>query len=331
MTFRSVSSSFQRLVLTALLAALLPVLFTARELSAQGDPSDLSGRLPVQQRIHNQLSLLHDREQAQASAHELGYRWALLGAEYSTAGDFVDSENSYNRSLQLLSADTSATALYANVLDQFGALYRIYDRIPESLSCRRRALALRQQMGDPLEVARSKSHLAELALMSRKFKDAFGSAGEAYEIMIRLQDPDKTDLISTLVVRSYAECALHKCDRAVEDARQAAAISRNAFGAESMPTGAALIVLGSAALKAGATDEAANSTRQALQIFKVQLTPADPRLNYAMLQYRDCLLARHQRREAQDIDDQLSALNRQSAPSCPSCTVSVFGLRTAAH
>jgi tetratricopeptide (TPR) repeat protein len=328
MTFRSVSSSFQRLVLIALLVALLPALFTARELSAQGDPS---GQVPLQQRIHNQLSLLHVREQAQASAHELGYRWALLGAEYSTAGDFADSENSYNRSLQLLSADTSATALYANVLDQLGALYRIYGRIPEALSCRRKALVLREQVGDPLEVARSKSHLAELALMSRKFKDAFGSAGEAYEIMIRLQDPDKTDLISTLVVRSYAECALHKCDRAVEDARQAAAISRNAFGADSMPTGAALIALGSAALKAGATDEAGNSMRQALQIFKVRLTPADPRLNYAMLQYRDCLLALHQRREAQDIDDQRSALNRQSTPSCPYCTVSVFGLGTAVH
>jgi tetratricopeptide (TPR) repeat protein len=328
MTFRSVSSSFQRLVLTALLVALLPVLFTTRELSAQGDPS---GQLPVQQRIHNQLSLLHDREQAQASAHELGYRWALLAAEYSTAGDFANSENSFNRSLHLLSADTPATALYADVLDQLGALYRIYDRIPEALSCRRKALALREQMGDPLEVARSKSHLAELALMSRKFKDAFGSAGEAYEIMVRLQDPDKTDLISALVVRSYAECALHKCDRAVEDARQAVAMSRNAFGAESMPMGAALIALGSAALKTGATEEAANSMRQALQILKVQLTPADPRLNYAMSQYRDCLLAQNQRREAQEIDDQLSALNRQSTPSCPSCTVSVFGLRSAVH
>jgi uncharacterized membrane protein len=98
-----------------------------------------------------------------------------------------------------------------------------------------------------------------------------------------------------------------------------------------VPTGAALIALGSAALKTGATDEAANSMRQALQILKVQLTPADPRLNYAMSQYRDCLLAQHQKREAQEIDDQLSALNRQSTPSCASCTVSVFGLRTPAH
>jgi tetratricopeptide (TPR) repeat protein len=306
----------------------VPFLFTAIALSAQ---TEASSGLPLQQRIHDQLSLLHTREQAQASTYELGYRWALLGAEYANAGDFTNSENSYNHSLQLLSTDPSAATLYADVFDLLGALYRIYDRIPESLNCRRKALALREQIGDSLKVARSKSHLAELALMSHKFKDAFASADQAYESMTRLHDPDKADLLSALIVRSYAECALRKCDRALEDAQQAVAISRNAFAPESVPVGAALIALGSAELKNGATAEAENSMHQALQIFKAQFAADDPRLSYALWQYRDCLLAQHRKKEAREIDGEISKLDRQSALSCPSCTVSVFGLRTPAH
>jgi len=289
----------------------------------------------VQQRIQNQLSLLHNLEQTKASASERGYQWALLGAQYTTAGDFVNSESSYNHALQILSAETSTIARYTDVLDQLGALYRIYGRIPEALNCRRKALALRQQLGDPLEIARSKSHLAELALMSHNFKDAFNNADQAYESMSRLQDPEQSDLVSALIVRSYAECALHKCDHGVADAQQALAIGRSAFAADSVPVGAAMIALGSAELKSGATAEAGNAVRQALQIFKTQFAADDPRLSYVMQQYRDCLLAQHQKREAREIDDQLSTLNRssdrQSAPSCPSCTVSVFGLRTPAH
>ena len=327
MTFRSVSSLSRHLLSLSLLAGLLPFLFTAIAVKAQPDAS--SG-LPLQQRIHDQLALLHVREEAKASAHELGYRWALLGAEYTNAGDFANSESSYNHSLQLLSTDPSSTTLYADVLDLLGALYRIYSRVPEALNCRRKALALREQLGDPLKVARSKSHLAELSLMSHKFKDAFGSADQAYESMTQLQDPDKADLISALIVRSYAECALHKCDRGMVDAQQALAISRSAFAADSVPVGAAMIALGSAELKSGATADAVNLMRQALPIFKTQFAAADPRLSYVMLQYRDCLLAQHRKKEAREIDDQVSALDRQSASSCPSCTVSIFGLLTPA-
>jgi len=111
------------------------------------------------------------------------------------------------------------------------------------------------------------------------------------------------------------------------DAQQALAISRNAFAADSVSVGAAMIALGSAELKSGATADAENSMRQTLPIFKTQFAAADPRLSDVMQQYRDCLLAQHRKKEAREIDDQVSALDRQSTSSCPSCTVSVFGLR----
>jgi cytochrome c-type biogenesis protein CcmH/NrfG len=114
MTFRFVSSLSRHLLSLSLLAGLLPFLFTAIAVNAQ---SDAYSGLPLPQRIHDQLALLHMREQAKASAHELGYRWALLGAEYTTAGDFANSESSYNHSLQLLSTDSSSTTLYADVFD----------------------------------------------------------------------------------------------------------------------------------------------------------------------------------------------------------------------
>jgi tetratricopeptide (TPR) repeat protein len=323
----SASGSWGSRLCPSLPAGVLVFLLGAMQVFAQSDTSD---KLPTQQKIHDRLAALHAQEQAHAGNLELGYQWALLGVEYAKSGDFANSESAYNHSLKLLDADTTRSQ-YAEVLDQLGALYRIYGRIAEALNCRHRALAVREQMGDPLEIARSRSRLAELAFMSRKYKDAADGADQAYQVMVQRGDQEKSDLISTLIVRADARCALHKCAEGLADAHQAVTISRGAYPPDSIPVAASLMALGSAEMKNGATAEAEETIGQAVEIFKGQVAPTDPRLNYAMQRYRDCLLALNRKDEARAIHDQLENLNHQTPLSCSACTVSAYGLRPQTH
>jgi tetratricopeptide (TPR) repeat protein len=314
----------------SLFAALVVFGMTADYAAAQSDKSndtvnDKPNQVRHQEQIHDQLVILHANEEAHASDRDLGYRWAVIGQEYALTGDFTNSENAYTRALKLLGNDNPTTSVYADVLDQMGALYRIYGRLPEALNCRRKALALRQQLGDPVEIARSESHLAELDLMAHHYKDAARGADQAYKSMTVQQDPNQADLVSALVVLAYAHCAMHQCAQGLAEAQQALAISHKAFSPESMSVAASLVAVGSAQMKTGAREDASNTTDQAVHILQSQLTANDPRLTHALIQYRDCLLALHQKPEAEEISDQLSAA-RQSPQSCAGCTVSSFGL-----
>lgn len=284
----------------------------------------------TQQRIREQLAALNSREMANAPNRELGYRWTVLGYEYSKAGDFVNAENAYNRAVERLSLNPADTSLDAEALDQLGALYRIHGRIPESLNCRRKVLALREKIGDPAEIAQSQSHLAEVALVAKQYKEAYRGADGAYRAMAALESSKKSDLVSALVVRAYASCGLHRHSECLSDAQQVLGISRSAFPENSPEVSASLLALSYAQLRNGAASEAEDAARQGLAILKANLSPGDPRLRFALSQDRDCLQALHRKEEAREIDAQISAFDR-SAQSCAFCTVSVSGLRTTDH
>jgi tetratricopeptide (TPR) repeat protein len=290
-----------------------------------------SNRPALQQRIEERLAVLDAKENAHASNREVGYQWSRLGEDYSLAGEFGNAESAFNHAVESFSKEPGDRDLYAGALDELGALYRIYGRIPEALNCRRKALTLREKLHDPLQLALSQSHLAELALISNKYKEAFTGADRAYRQMSGMENAGKVDLLSALLVRTYAKCRLRRRAECLSDAQQAFALSRSAFAEGSMPVGAALMALSFAQLDNGAALEAESSARRAWGILNRELASDDPRVIFAMSQDRDCLLALDRKEEAQKIDAEVSAIHREPAQPCASCTVSVYGLRVADH
>jgi tetratricopeptide (TPR) repeat protein len=285
----------------------------------------------LQRRIEERLAALEAKENAHASNREVGSQWSLLAEDYSLAGEAGNGESAFNHAVEFFSKEPENRDLYATALDELGALYRVYGRIPEALNCRRKALALREKLGDPLQLALSQSHLAELALISKKYKEAFAGADRAYRQMAGVENARKADILSALLVRTYAKCRLRRRAECLSDAQQALALSRSAFAEDSMPMGAALMALSSAQLDNGVALEAEVSARRAWDILNRELAPDDPRVIFAMSQDRDCLLALHRNEEAHEIDAQVSAVHRLPEQSCASCTVSVYGLRADDH
>jgi hypothetical protein len=284
----------------------------------------------VSQRIRQQLADLNTREMANASNRELGYRWTVLGFEYSNAGEFTSSENAYNHAIDLLGRDPADSSLNAEALDQLGALYRIYGRLPESLNCRRTALALRAKLGDPKLIALSQSHLAEIALVSRQYREALQQADEAYMGMMAAGAASK-DKVAALIVRTYATCGLHRNAECLSHAEEVLALSRGAFPEQSPEVSSSLMALSVAQLHNGAAEAAEESAKQAVAILKTQFSSGDPRVAFALSQDRDCLMALHRREEARQIQAQLEAIDGRSSASCAQCTVSAFGLRAPNH
>jgi len=301
----------------------------AQQQSGQSKPETIKPAL--QQRIEERLAALEAKENAHTSNREVGYQWSRLGNDYSLAGEFGNAENAFNRAVESFSREPGDMDLYAQALDELGALYRVYGRLPEALNCRRKALALREKLGDPLQLALSQSHLAELDLISKKYKEAFRGADQAYCQMSGTANANKGEFLSALLVRTYAKCRLRRRAECLSDAQQAFALSRSAFAENSMPVGAALMALSAAQLENGAALEAEGSARRAVAIFNRELASGDPRVIFAMSQDRDCLLALDRKEEARKIDAEVSALHRLPEQPCASCTVSVYGLRAADH
>jgi hypothetical protein len=320
---RSLFGSCLRVFLFAVLCLTSSIL-----LQAQQDNPRLS---QLEKHIQSEVAALNDASLITMSGPQKAYRWAMLGSDYADAADFSHAESAYVHAVELLKDDPSARVFYAAVLEKFGYLYLTYGRLPEALNCRRTALDVRQQIGEPLAIARSRSHLAEVLLTMRRYGQAEKEAAAAYQSMIELDDSEKTDLVSVLVVLAYTRCARHSCSQGLADARQAVAISRVAFQPDSMPMGAALMVQGYAESKTGDISNAEDTTRRALAILKVQLAPGDPRLIHALQQYHDCLESRHKKQEAIEVDEQLASMNQRSKQTCFNCMISVYAMRSNTH
>ena len=318
---------------TRLFPCLLLMIVLMSRCSAQQDqPVNSETEKPALHRlIQAHQADLEAKEKAHASNRELGQLWSRLGVDYSLAGEFANAENAMNHAVSALSKDQADTDQYAEALDELGALYRVYGRIPEALKCRRQALTLREKLGDPLKIARSETHLAELALLSKHYKEALAASDAAYRKLAGIGNAIKVDFIMALLVRGDAECRLHRIAECLSDSQEAVAMSKSALPDDSIAEGAALTLLSEAQLRNGQALQAENSARQAVTVLKQELASGDPRVRFAITQDRDCLQALHRKDEAREAEAQLEAIDRRTAQPCVSCTVSVYGLRAPGH
>ena len=312
--------------------ALSHPLFAQSSTVAAGNNSQpaSSETIARQHKIDAQLAELHRRQKADAPVHELAIRWAFLGAEYGNAGDTAEAEAAYNHAIQLVATEKQETELYSEILDQLGALYRIYGRNADALRCYRKALEVRAPFLDPLEDARSRARVAEIALQSHDYKEAYAETDQAYHSMLRMFDPDSSEVISALIVRAYAQCGLRHMHEAQLDASEALRLSRKEFSEASTQAAASLTALGFAQLKAGNATEAELLLHKAVDLFHAQLSTSDPRLLFAMQQYHQSLVSLHRKEEARRVQNELEAAVHQPQAGCANCDPGAFSVRSVA-
>lgn len=279
-----------------------------------------------QARIAQDLDLIRTAEQEHLPAAQEGALWARLAREYHNATDFLKAEDAYNRSLHLLKTAPSARAEYAATLDDLASLYLIYGRLDDAESVRKQALAVLQKGGNLSDIGYAQVHLADIALARHQFKKAEHLALQGIQGMESSSNPSKVGMLSALVTLTYARCSRGNYGQGLMSAEQAVAFANKNFGSESVAAGGALGALGFAEWKAGAMQDGEKTMLQSIQILRTKMAPADPRLAFAMLQYRAYLVAAKRRVEAQEIQQQVQRMTSQAGIFCAGCAVSVNSL-----
>ncbi len=302
-------------------AALVMLLGFSNAAQASETPS-------LEQQIAKELALIHDGERNGLEPLKIGRLWAHLGIDYEDEADFAKAEAAYNHSLKILEALPSGTADYANALDNLGSMYLMLGNLAEAERCSRNSLAVREKMGDRLQIARGRWHLAEVELGRHKAKEAQQTSLAAYKEMVTLNDPETKDLVSALITLTYAECFQGCADDGVTHAKESVALARGASPADPIMIGQALLALGNAEWKAGMKETPEQEMRQSIDIFRAQNARGRAYVLGAMEQYRRYLDAVHRGPEAKQVAMEESQIRSEQSRTCVNCTVSVYGLQT---
>jgi tetratricopeptide (TPR) repeat protein len=277
-------------------------------------------------KISEDLHQVHDAEQQHLSNAHRGFLWATLAADYRDAADFVRAEDAYNHSISLLKDAPEAAINYATALDNLGTLYLNYDHSEEGSACMKKALAIRRQLGNPIHLAMSLQHLADLDIALRKFKDGEKEASEAYQILTSA-NAQPASFIAVLDSIAYARCKQNRCALGLLDAQHALEIARATIPHDSLQFGLSLVTFGFLQSKTNHLDDAEKSILSGIEIVKMQTAVGDPTLFYAMIEYRDFLKTAHRNAEAKQLDAQLA--NSTVRQPCAACSVSVYSLSNA--
>jgi len=280
---------------------------------------------PLEQRITRETALIRNGEQQGLDPLKMGRLWAHLAIDYEDEAEFTKAESAYNHSLRILKPLPSGQADYANVLDNLGSMYLLLGNPAEAERCSRNSLAVREKIGDTLQIARGRWHLAEVELARQRVKEAQQDALAAYKQMVALRDLQTSDLVSALITLVYAECFHDGCTDGVAHAKWLLALARGATPEDPISTGQALLALGQAEWKAGMNDSAEQEMQESIEIFKAQGASGRTYVLRAMEQYRNYLDAMHRGPEAKQLALEQNLLKKQSS-YCPNCTVSVYGL-----
>ena len=306
-------------LLTLVPTILLTCCISPSQATAQST-TDLSSR------ITEDLRLVHDAEQQHLSAEHRGYLWGTLAGDYRDAADFTRSEDAFNHAIALLKNEPRAAVNYATALDNLGSLYLLYGHSNEAATCIKKALAIRRQLGNPVNIATNLQHLADLNISLHKFKEGEKEALEAYQVLTTGNAPQEY-AVAILGSIAYARCRQNNCAQGFIDAQHAFEIANTAIPHDSLQFGLTLITLGYLQSRNNQLRDAEHSILTGLQIVKSQITPGDPTYIYSLAEYRDFLKTAHRDAEAKQLDAQIS--NSTARLPCANCSVSVFSLSNA--
>jgi tetratricopeptide (TPR) repeat protein len=278
-----------------------------------------------QDRIAHDLQLIRIGEQQHLPPAQQAILWEQLALEYQVGTDFQKAEDAYLRTLHLLKTAPSAKAQYASTLDNLSSLYLIYGRLDDAESARKQAIKVRQKLGMTADNAESEVHLADIALVRHQFKKAERLSQHGLQVMQSSLNPPRAGILSAFITLTYARCFRGHCGEGLMNAKQAVAFADTHFQSESTAHGFALETLGFAEWKSGAPQDGEKTMLQSIQLLRAGLSPADPRLAGALLQYQAYLVEAHRSGEAQEIREQVARMTSQAGVYCQGC-VSVYTL-----
>jgi tetratricopeptide (TPR) repeat protein len=289
------------------------------------------------------LEMLRQVQAGKPTSAKLGYAWAVLASSYQRSGETDAALRAYGQALPLLAQSAESRVNYATALDNLGEVYLERGDVAEAERVREKAFRIRSELNNPIDLARSHQHLAEILLAEHRYKSAAEHAQAAVSIFTLSAEPAYTQvladssaqipakpgntLLAAYITLTYAYCQQTRPAECMKSARMASDIANRDFAPVSLERAHAAMALAFAEWKAGDLETSDKGYQTAMSMMKTLLGENHPVVIIGMLEYRDFLKGIHQEGRVDSINREIAkAQEARAGKECVRCVVRVATL-----
>lgn len=264
----------------------------------------------------------------QLSGNELGRGYVILAVASEGAGDLVNAQIAFGRAVQILEHDREHPEDYISALESYAGFYSELGQLDAAAPMWRKALHLRETIGDHEGTALSLTRLAELALARNRVREAhryLQKASVEAEASSDLTDDDKAFFLET---EGWLAISEHHAPTAVAAYQHALDLLEGCRGEQHWLVGREHILLGEAYRESGDLRSALADMQTGLAILDQALGRKSPKYFIAELAYSRVLDKSGSHGEAAQVRAAAEQAGRDYyASHCARCTITAAAFR----
>src|SRR5580704_9585072 len=168
----------------------------------------------------------------QLSGNELGRGYIILAVACQGAGDLANAQIAFEHALQVLEHDREHLEDYASALENYAGFYRELGRLDVAAPMWRKALHLRQKLGDHTATALSLTRLAEFAVARNRIREARWYLREASNEAKASPDFNDDEKAFIFEIQGWLAIAEHQAPAAIAAYQQALQLVERSRGGQ---------------------------------------------------------------------------------------------------
>jgi tetratricopeptide (TPR) repeat protein len=257
-----------RLMLIVLVSFLSAAQIHGQSPAAAANNADhsLLGKAELLRRIDLYETVLHKSGISRIDDASVAQVYASLGNCYLDLAMYLKAEDAMQHAIALMRRGPQS--VLADEIGQLAVLHVAMGDFKQAEEGQREALAIREQIGDPVGLALSWNDLASLYVRERQFSKALDYAQRAMPVLASNPAVQASDRIAIRQTVASALCGVHQCDRAIPLMQQALSLASDNFGVDSLAVGVDTYLLGYAYWQNGQMDEAADYMQRGVERMK---------------------------------------------------------------
>jgi tetratricopeptide (TPR) repeat protein len=264
----------------------------------------------------------------QLSGNELGRGYIILAVACQGAGDLANARIAFEHALQVLEHDREHPEDYASALESYAGFFSELGQQDVAAPMWRKALDLRQRIGNHTGTALSLTRLAECALARNRVHEAqryLQKASDEAKASPDLIDDDKAFFFET---KGWLAIAEHHPPAAVASYQLALELVERSRGEQHWLAGWEHMLLGRAYAESGDFTSALANMRTGLTILDHALGQKNPKYFAAELAYSRVLDQVGSHAEAAQVSASAEKASKDYYRSqCAGCTINVAAFR----